>query len=519
VTQNRINLKLIQPTRRQKRGWLIFAIILLFSACTPAPSVNTSTPSSPPVNVTPVSATPVLITPNGEIAPTQVSASSPTPTTEIDTGSLRVQYVLDVSLEYDQKTAGVHQTITLTNLPESVGSVTLMVEPNLFPNVFLLNLITVNDQPLAKYSLQRDQLTFDLPEPIDRSLPVTVGLNFQLFIPVNPFFSGDIKPQVFGYTTRQLNLTDWYAIVPPLDASNQWMVRDPAPFGETLVYADADFEVHLKVTGNQVPLVVAGSSNPIRSENIYDFKLSQARNFAITLSPDYQVIEQQVEGITIRAYGFADSILANQAVLDTAVKAVKDYSRLFGVLPRQAISIIQADFLDGMEFDGLVFVSKGFYNLYDGTIRGYLSLITAHELAHQWWYGQVGNDQALEPWLDEGLATFAELQFLEIEYPEDVNWWWSYRVDYYAPVGPINLPVEKYKSYISYRNAVYLVSAKFLFELRETIGSEAFIAALQRFYQTNQRKIADASTFWRAFEGVPGYPFAELREKYFVKTP
>jgi aminopeptidase N len=32
----------------------------------------------------------------------------------------------------------------------------------------------------------------------------------------------------------------------------------------------------------------------------------------------------------------------------------------------------------------------------------------AHELAHQWWYGLVGDDQWHAPWLDESFATFAE---------------------------------------------------------------------------------------------------------------
>ena len=31
-----------------------------------------------------------------------------------------------------------------------------------------------------------------------------------------------------------------------------------------------------------------------------------------------------------------------------------------------------------------------------------------HETAHQWFYSLVGNDQARDPWIDEGLATWAE---------------------------------------------------------------------------------------------------------------
>jgi aminopeptidase N len=34
---------------------------------------------------------------------------------------------------------------------------------------------------------------------------------------------------------------------------------------------------------------------------------------------------------------------------------------------------------------------------------------TSHEVAHQWFYALVGNDQARDPVLDEGLASYAEL--------------------------------------------------------------------------------------------------------------
>jgi hypothetical protein len=33
---------------------------------------------------------------------------------------------------------------------------------------------------------------------------------------------------------------------------------------------------------------------------------------------------------------------------------------------------------------------------------------TSHELGHEWFYSLVGNNQGRDPWLDEGLATYAE---------------------------------------------------------------------------------------------------------------
>ena len=35
-------------------------------------------------------------------------------------------------------------------------------------------------------------------------------------------------------------------------------------------------------------------------------------------------------------------------------------------------------------------------------------MLIPHETAHNWFYSLVGNDQARDPWLSEGLATWAE---------------------------------------------------------------------------------------------------------------
>jgi aminopeptidase N len=37
--------------------------------------------------------------------------------------------------------------------------------------------------------------------------------------------------------------------------------------------------------------------------------------------------------------------------------------------------------------------------------------VASHEVAHQWFYGLVGNNQGRDPWLDEGLASWAEARF------------------------------------------------------------------------------------------------------------
>ena len=50
----------------------------------------------------------------------------------------------------------------------------------------------------------------------------------------------------------------------------------------------------------------------------------------------------------------------------------------------------------GIEYPTMIFLGTGT-----------AGALTTHEVAHQWFYGLVGNDQARDPVLDEGLATYA----------------------------------------------------------------------------------------------------------------
>jgi aminopeptidase N len=42
---------------------------------------------------------------------------------------------------------------------------------------------------------------------------------------------------------------------------------------------------------------------------------------------------------------------------------------------------------------------------------GALGRSTSHEVGHMWFYGLVENDQGRDPWLDEGLASWAEVGY------------------------------------------------------------------------------------------------------------
>jgi aminopeptidase N len=177
--------------------------------------------------------------------------------------------------------------------------------------------------------------------------------------------------------------------------------------------------------------------------------------------------------------------------------------------------VVVADFLDGMEYDGLYFLSRGFYNTFDGTPANYLAIIAVHETAHQWWFAQVGNDQALEPWLDEALCTYSERLFYERQYPELASWWLAYRVDFYQPSGPVGGTVYDYTGFRPYRDAVYLRGAQFLEALRQRVGEQAFSAFLQDYAIRMAGRSATAADFFSVLAEHSSAEINDLRQVFF----
>jgi aminopeptidase N len=206
---------------------------------------------------------------------------------------------------------------------------------------------------------------------------------------------------------------------------------------------------------------------------------------------------------------------AGEAAMLASAQAIQVYSQRFGPYPHKTLSVVVADFQDSMEFSALYFHSRSFYNLYDGTTQNYLTFVAAHETAHQWWFDQVANDQAKEPWLDESLTTYSELIYYESTQPDLIPWWWSYRIDFFEPHGNVDIPVYDGQDADTYKTIVYFNGAHFMQDLRERIGGEAFFAFLQDYYNQGRGKIVTGDDFFRILDSHTDADYSDIVNEYF----
>ena len=478
-------------------GFLLFGLISLI-ACSSDQSVITPTVSPTNIPATSTEVTP----PTTQVDPVQnQTTSTPEDILEDESkDSPAIQYQLNAILDYYNHLVEVYETIVIPH-PANVElvEVVLIVPPNAWPNAFSIQkLISETELSIESYSLEGVRLTILLEEPWLPGNDLILTVDYKLVLPVQNAREG-FGPSPFGYTTRQTNLVDWYPMVPPYQEGTGWIIHDPWIFGEYLVYPAANYQVILENT-NSPYLVVAASSDAIEEGSTRSYSLDQARNFVFSISPDYQILESEVDGTKVLGYVFSPYLIPGQAAFETTKEALSLYSDLFGPYGQPSISMVQADFNHGMEYEGLYFQSRGFFDTYSGSERSYLVMIAAHETAHQWWYGQIANNQALEPWLDEALCTYSELVYYENLYPESINWWWSTRVNYYEPYGVIDRSIYGFSEfpdqYLAYRNATYLQGAKFINDLRNSIGDEDFLNFLRDYLEEHSNQIASGEDFF-----------------------
>jgi hypothetical protein len=97
----------------------------------------------------------------------------------------------------------------------------------------------------------------------------------------------------------------------------------------------------------------------------------------------------------------AGTSVSPQPFVDRIVKALEAHASRYGPYPWPAYTVAITPALPGgIEFP--MFVMQG---------PATLGRTVSHEAAHMWFYGLVGNDQGRDPWLDEGVASWAEARF------------------------------------------------------------------------------------------------------------
>ncbi len=486
---------------RNKNIHALLLLTFILSACSslaPTPTVPPTASLIPTATVTP--------------QPTSTPLPTPTPAPILE----RAKYTLDTAIDYDAHTVTVNEKILYPNLTgKQLNTLVIAVVPNLWSGSFTLTGLALNGTPVTTYTLDGQRLDIALPDFFKPNEVMTIDIQFSLVLPFaeqeDPSVS---RPRIYGYTKRQLNLTNWYPFVVP-HINGEWVLHEPWYYGEHLVYDAADYEVNIRFADPATTPTVAASGVPEAGDGFTRYTITAARTFALAASREFQVSSLQVGDVTVSSYYFPFFQWGGQAALQASAEALSVYSNRYGPYPHKTLSLVMGDFNDGMEYSAFFYLSRDFYSLYDGTPVNYLIFVAVHETSHQWWFEQVANDQAQQPWLDEALCTYSERIYYENIHPDLIGWWWSYRINFYNPQGFVDIPIYDGQGFRPYTNAAYFQGAHFLDKLRTRIGDEAFFAFLQDYLAQGRGKIVTANDFFRILATHTSTDYSDIVRQYF----
>ncbi|MGD0752089.1 MAG: M1 family aminopeptidase [Anaerolineales bacterium] len=472
---------------------------------TPAPSpadTDTSTPTLSPAFT--ATSSPALQAPTITDVPPLALTLTPGPIPTF----VPSKYDLSVMMDYAGHLLTADETIHFQNSTgENLNSLVLAVEPNLWKGCFVPGSMTVNGQSVS-FNLNNDKLEIPLSVPLSPNSAVDLFMHYDLHLPAADVY------HVFGYNDYQANLVDWYPFIVPYVPGQGWLLHPIANVGEHLAYDVESFDMTLHLNDPNLSAVIAASAPAEIISYGWRYHLENVRSFVFSVSTGYKTASTKVNGVTVKSYFFNSESAQGKTVLAEVAKALTTFDALFGTDPYPSLSIVESPFYDGMEYDGLFFLSRDYYLSENGTVLNNLIDIAVHETAHQWWFGSVGNDQAVEPWLDEALATYSERLFYEQNYPE-VNDWQAFRIDAYNPTGWVDTDIYHGVDFRTYANAVYLRGAQFLQALRGRMGDEAFFTFLKDYATQMAGKRASSTDFFRILRQHTRADISDLISEFF----
>lgn len=407
-------------------------------------------------------------------------------------------YDITLSIDSEAGTIDASQEILYT-APENSECFVLHIYANAFnaDNNVIDILSAQIDRQTAEYDIYgKDKTLLKLHGNFTENTEYLISLTYKITIPHADARLGITKDGNF-------NLSCFYPVMAKYD--NGYREDCYSDFGDPFfqdissyfVLATVDSALRLASSGK----VITTSLSEEGAKTTYEIEAENIRDFGMALGKFNLLNDVTESGVTVNYFYLTDNRPSD--TLERAMSAVTSFSEAFGTYPYDTLTIAECplDMAGGMEYGTFVTVSN---------TKNYIDFLDAvtHEIAHQWWYGVVGNDQINSAWLDEGAAEFCTYYYYyligdRLEFQRAMT---SLNRSYQAFEASkgfvqksLNRPLDSYVSSDEYVAANYLKGAIVFDTLHTLIGDEKFKAAMQNYFNDNKFSVADADKLQKAF--------------------
>jgi len=364
----------------------------------------------------------------------------------------------------------------------------------------------------VKYQIDGTILTVYLAKPILPRSKSLFTMKFEGQVPVQIRRSGRDNKEGIAYS-----MTQWYPKLAEYDFQgwhlDQYIAREFQG-----VWGDYD------VTINIDPAFTIGGSGVLQNpneighgyeddgvkikkqkENLnWHFVAKDVHDFAWTADPDYVHTKAQVPGGPELHFFYqpGEKTTENWTNLkEYAVKHFQFMNETFGKYPYPVYSVLQGGD-GGMEYPMCTLVTGE---------RSFPSLVgvTAHEAAHAWFQGVLGNNEPLYPWMDEGYTSFASSESMAYLFdskddPHKGSYNGYFKLIERGLQEPLGTHSDHYNTNAAYGTAAYAMGAIFLQQLKYIVGEDVFYPGMRRYFNTWKFKHPEPNDFLRVMEKESG---------------
>lgn len=350
-----------------------------------------------------------------------------------------------------------------------------------FGNLTFESVFVAGQEVEINLTESKNILTFDLLNTLYPNEVIEIDLNFTVNL-------ANINHRL-GYGNKACNFGNFFPIACVYE--NGFVKNEFSPNGDPFYSDVSNFKVEINCDKDYVVATTGDKIESISGQNKkVECTADKVRDFCFVLSKDFEVISGKAGDVDVFYY-FYDDENAKQH-LDIAVKSVNKFVKDFGSYPYKQLSVVKTNFcFGGMEYPNLVMISD---DLADNETENY---VIVHEIAHQWWYGIVGNNEFQNAWVDEGLTEFSTAlffkEFTEYGFDFDVvmdNATESYKhfVKIYSSIyesldESMNRNLNEFATEPEYVNCTYTKGMLLFESLRQTLGEKKLLNCLKEYYK------------------------------------
>ncbi len=420
---------------------------------TPGPAAPAAQPPPVTAAAASVAGAPHVVVPAGDpVGRTSLPSAIVPGAVDRTSLALRATYDVQLKLRYRTGTLSAVSTMTVTNVS---GGAIDRIE---------LNAVAARLGRLKVSSLTVDG-TAVRPAIADQTLTVPLGgiLPDGAATTIGIAFSATARRTLTGSNwlfTRANGALQLYRWLP-------WISRptafDRPNHGDPFVTVSSP-SVRVRITTDRAMRLATSGRRIATNGRTSTWLAEDVRDFNVVASPAWIARTRKVGRISVFVYAFPG---ANGTRLMTlAVRALRQYQTLMGPYPYPTFVVAESGGGSGMESPGLIWIPRGL-------TAGQLPWLVSHEVAHQWFYSLVGNDQAREPFADEAMADYLARRITATQRASR------------CATGDLDRSIYRY-SKACYFEIVYVQGGRLLDKLRRRMGGTAFWAGIRDYLATNR---------------------------------